>query len=127
MLLYETLSQPIIFIIALFIGMGSGLIIDLRHYVYFLCNNNKIVGVVLDLIATLLCCFIFFCLVLNFNFGEMRLYLIISFVCGLLIERFSLGLIVAKLSRLCYNKFRKLISRFAHEERNDKKESIVNN
>ena len=55
MLLFETLSQPLIFVITLAIGFASGLLVDARNYIHFLCNKNKIVGLVLDIIVSFLC------------------------------------------------------------------------
>ena len=89
MLLFETLSQPLIFVITLAIGFASGLLVDARNYIHFLCNKNKIVGLVLDIIVSFLCFFIMLVCVLSFNFGQLRFYFVIAFVCGLLFERFS--------------------------------------
>ena len=114
MLLFETLSQPLIFVITLAIGFASGLLVDARNYIHFLCNKNKIVGLVLDIIVSFLCFFIMLICVLSFNFGQLRFYFVIAFVCGLLFERFSLGLIIAKIALWCYNQFVRILRKITN-------------
>ncbi len=109
MLLFETLSQPLVFILTLAVGFGCGFLVDAKNYVHFLCNKNKIVGLILDVFVSFLCSIIFLICVLSFNFGEFRFYLVVAFVCGLLFQRFSLGLIIAKIALWCYNQFRNLL------------------
>lgn len=125
MLLYETLSQPLIFAVISLIGFSSGLIFDLRNYICFLFAKNKIVSITLDVVATILVCLIFLIGNLYFNFGEFRVYVILAFIIGLLIERVTLGIIVGKICSWCYNKFRKLVLKI-YGRRENKKESSIN-
>lgn len=111
MLLYETLSQPKIFLIVLGVGFLCGTLFDFRSYIFFLCNKNKVVGFVCDFIASLLCCFVFFLCLGKFNFGVFRFYLALGFLSGLLFERFSVGLIIAKFGNWCYTFFKRLIQK----------------
>lgn len=122
MLLYETLSQPLIFLITFAVGFGCGIFADLRNYIFFLCNKNKIVGIVLDVAVSTICGIIFLATVLSLNFGELRLYLFLAFVFGLISERFSLGLIIAKITTWCYNLFKKAISKLNYGKQKKKKE-----
>lgn len=124
MLLYETLSQPLIFIIILSFGFLSGLVFDLRNYLCFLFAKNKIVSVILDTVATILVCFIFLLGNLYFNFGQFRFYVILGFVIGLSIERVTLGIIVGKICSWCYNKFRELTSKLYGKREKEKKSNI---
>jgi hypothetical protein len=126
MLLYETLSQPLIFLIVLCAGLGSGLVFDIRNYISFLCAKNKIIDVVLDILSILIVCFVLFLINLKINFGQFRFYIPVAFFIGLIIERYTLGLFVAKICSWCYNKFRNLISKL-YGKRAKKKEGIVNN
>lgn len=116
MLLFETLSQPLAFLLTFSVGFGSGFLVDLQNYILFLCNKNKIVGVVLDVIVSVLCSIVFLICVLSFNFGEFRFYLSIAFVCGLLLQRFSLGLIIAKIALWCYNLFKNILRKIYNEK-----------
>lgn len=114
MLLFETLSQPLIFVTTFAIGFASGLLVDVRNYIHFLCNKNKIVGIILDIIVSILCSLILLLCILSFNFGQLRFYFVVSFVCGLLFERFSLGLIIAKIALWCYNQFVKILRKITN-------------
>lgn len=113
MILYETLNQPLIFLIIFCAGFVSGLVFDASKYLTFLFNNNKIFQKIFDVVAVALCGFVFFVCLLYLNFGEFRFYILLGFVLGILIERFSLGLIVAKICHVCYNAFRNLMTKLS--------------
>lgn len=109
MLLGETLMQPLIFLLLLLIGFLSGLFFDFGNYIVFLCNKNKVVRVVFDVLISLVCCFIFFLSILSLSYGELRFYHILGFLLGVFLERKTLGKIIAKVSKYCYNKITKTI------------------
>ena len=113
MILYETLNQPLIFLIIFCAGFVSGLVFDASKYLTFLFNNNKIFQKIFDVVAVAFCGFVFFVCLLYLNFGEFRFYILLGFVLGILIERFSLGLIVAKICAVCYNAFRNLMTKLS--------------
>ena len=123
MLLYETLSQPLTFFLTFLVGFGCGFITDIRNYISFLCNKNKILNFILDILVSVICCFVFFACVLAFNFGELRFFLILSFVMGIFLQRISIGTIIAKVSKVCYNFFRNLISKVNYGKQKKKKEN----
>ncbi len=123
MLLYETLSQPAVFFIIFSIGLLSGLLFDFKSYISFLFAKNKIISILLDIVVAFLTCLILYFSNLKFNYGEFRFYVLIAFFNGLLIERFSIGIFVAKFFSWCYNKFGKLISQL-YGRQSKKKESI---
>lgn len=126
MLLYETLSQPLIFIIMFSIGLGSGLLFDLRRYISFLCLKNKKVNIFLDIFFTIIVCGILFISNLYFNYGEFRFFSILAFIIGFTIQRFTLGMLVAKVSCLCYNYFVKIMAR-TYDKFKKKKKSTTEN
>lgn len=122
MLLYETLSHPLIFLIIFSIGLSSGLIFDLRNYINFLFMNKKILSVIWDILATLIVFSILLISNLKFNYGEFRFFVILAFFAGLIIQRLTLGVFVAKFCSWCYTKFRKIIDKF-YERRAAKKKT----
>lgn len=126
MLMYETLSQPLIFFIIFSIGLSSGLLFDLKSYINFLFAKNNIISIFLDIVAAFLICLILYFSNLIFNYGEFRFYVLIAFFIGLLIERLSLGIFVAKFFSWCYNKFGKLISKLYGNESKKKEGDIKN-
>ena len=126
MLLYETLSQPLIFLITFFVGLGSGIIFDLRNYISFLCAKNKVIDIILDILSILIICGVLFFINLKINFGQFRFYVPLAFFTGLILERYTLGLFVAKICSWCYTKFRNLIAKI-YERKSKEKKSITNN
>lgn len=121
MLLYETLSQPLIFLIILAIGFGCGFLLDARNLVYFLCNKNKVVGILLDVLIGLGLGAVLLLSVLAFNYGELRLYLILSFLFGIFLQRISVGRMIAKLSKRWYTFFKGIVSRLNGKQKKSKK------
>ncbi|MBQ3493814.1 MAG: spore cortex biosynthesis protein YabQ [Clostridia bacterium] len=112
MILYETANQPAIFLWCLGLGFFCGLLFDFFNIFCFLCKNNKIVRFFCDFLA-IFCCFLLnFLICKNLNFGEFRLYIIVTFFIALFAERLSLGKIVAKSNLWCYNIFCKLTDKF---------------
>lgn len=125
MVLFETLSQPLIFLVIFSTGVGSGLVYDLRNYINFLCAKNKVIAVILDILATLIACSILFLVNLKINFGQFRFYIPLAFFSGLILERYTLGLFVAKICSWCYTNFRNLILKI-YAKRERKKKSVTN-
>ena len=102
-MLYETLSQPIIFLILIISGFFSGFIFDIinilkKHIkIKFFINFLIFLGVFLTI-------FIFYLINLKFNYGQFRFYTIFCFTLSFTIERFISCNILAKDTELCYNK-----------------------
>lgn len=124
MLLYETLSQPIIFLIFFLVGLASGLIFDLRNYLSFLCAKNKVVNIFLDVIFTVIVCGIFLFSNLIFNYGSLRVYAILSFSLGFVVQRFTIGLFVVKMCSWCYNNLKVLMMRIVRGRIKEKKDVV---
>ena len=125
MLLYETLSHPLIFLIMFSIGLASGLAFDLRTYVNFLFLNKKSFSILLDVFSTLIVFAIFFISNLHFNYGEFRFFVILAFFTGFTIQRLTLGIFVAKFFSWCYTKFRKIMSKIYEKRANEKKDISI--
>ena len=67
-------------------------------------NLRKIFTPIIDFLRTILLGVIFFLSVLFFNYGEVRLYLIIAFIVGFCLERTFIAKCVQKVFSKCYNK-----------------------
>lgn len=123
MILYETVSQPLNFLFIFFIGLGSGLIFDVFRYLNFLCNKNSVIEKIFDFISVVICGGVFFLSVLELNYGEFRFYLLLSYLLGILLERFSLGLFIAKICSYCYNKFTQIVNKtFKRKNKEEQKD-----
>ena len=122
MILYESLNQPLNFLFIFLIGIGSGLIFDVSSYFTFLCNKNRIMQKIFDFISVILCGIVFFFACLTLNFGEFRFYLLLGYLLGILLERFTLGIFIAKIASCCYNKSREILNKlFKRAEREEQK------
>lgn len=96
MLLYETLSQPIILLCVIIAGFLSGFVFDACNLVCKLTKTNKIVRHVLDVISVFICGFVFFVVILTVNYGDLRVYELLFFVAFLLLQRATIGKLLAK-------------------------------
>ena len=105
-MLYETLSQPMIFLILIISGFLSGIIFDFinilkKHIkISFFINFFAFLGVFLTI-------FIFYFINLKFNYGQFRFYTFFIFFLSFAIERFISSNFLAINPDLCYNKIEK--------------------
>ena len=111
-MLYETLAQPEVLLWVVLSGFLCGFVFDIAGFVNILFDKNKITRFVLDFFASLICGLIFFVVILNTSFGEVRLWQALFFITAILIQRASIGKIVAKGCLLCYNSLIKFLKKF---------------
>lgn len=110
-MLYETLNQPIICLLLILIGFLSGFVYDISNYIVFLCKNNSVVKIIFDFLATICIFSIFYVSILNLDYGRLRLYHFLIFFIFLILERISLGKLIAKLIDICYNLLTKMFNK----------------
>lgn len=108
-MLYETLSQPKTFVILFLIGFLSGGIFDIFALLNYFFNKSKITRQIFIFLGTVLSFLIFSESNLTFNYGNMRFFPFFTFFGALLIERLSIGKILAKFMDKCYNFLCKII------------------
>ncbi len=109
-MLFESLSQPKIFILLFLYGLCSGLIFDFCEFIVFLCNKNKIIKIIFEFFATSISIFIFFIVILKLDYGDLRFYHICSFWGALIIQRITIGKLFEKVFDWCYNSFVKYVN-----------------
>lgn len=129
-MLFETLSQPHIFLSLALIGFVSGFVFDISGYIVFLCKKNNVVKIVLDFLASLATFAIFYFAVSYLEYGNIRFYHLLSFVSSFSAQRITLGNIIAKFFDLCYNQFTKLMQRLlkrTHKTKEDNEQQEPNN
>ena len=119
-MLYETLNQPKLLIIFIIVGFGCGLVYDIGNFIKFLFNNKKIANVILDIIETSVVLSVVFIVNLNFNYGQIRLFPILIFLIFFVIERYTIGKIIAKIYISCYNLLTKLNKKIWSKLKHDK-------
>lgn len=111
MILFETLNQPTILLNIILSGILCGLFFDICYIIVFLCNNNRITKNILEFLTTFFSFLVLFFVNQKLNYGQMRIYVFIFFVASLLIERITLGKVIAKTQNWCYTQFRKLVNK----------------
>lgn len=104
-MLYQTLNQPLICLFLLLLGFASGLIFDVSNYIVFLCKNNNITKIIFDFFATVAVSTIFFLAVYFLDYGQIRLFHFVVFFGFLILQRITLGKLIAKFIQVCYNCF----------------------
>lgn len=105
-MLYETLSQPMIFLWMFFAGILSGLIFDFKTILYHFFKKNSFFKHFFDFLSIFLIFFNYFLFNLKFNYGQIRVYSILGFILALAMQRFIIKKFVAKIVIKCYNKLR---------------------
>jgi len=102
-MLYQTTTQPLLCLYLLLLGFASGLVFDVSNYVVFLCKNNRVTKIVFDFLATIIVCAVLFGFVFLFDYGQMRVYHFLIFFTFLILQRITLGKLIAKFIQVCYN------------------------
>lgn len=105
-MLYETLSQPQIFLFVVLFGFISGIIFDIFKIFKNRIKNRFFINF-LTFFNVFLVIFIYFFVNLKFNYGEFRFYILLSFFLSLFIERLFIGNLLGKFLEKCYNKVSK--------------------
>ena len=109
-MLYETLSQPLIVLYLFLGGFICGIFFDFANMILVGSKREKIsykiFRNILDCICVFLAFVIFYIIVLQTAYGEVRFYQIIIFALAVILERITIGKFVAKLLNWCYNKLK---------------------
>ena len=105
-MLYETLSQPQIFLFVVLFGFISGIIFDIFKIFKNRIKNRFFINF-LTFFNVFLVILIYFFVNLKFNYGEFRFYILLSFFLSLFIERLFIGNLLGKFLEKCYNKVSK--------------------
>lgn len=106
-MLYQTTTQPLLCFYLLLLGFASGLVFDVSNYIVFLCKNNRVTKIVFDFLATITVCAVLFGFVFLFDYGQMRVYHLLIFFTFLILQRITLGKLIAKFIQVCYNNLTK--------------------
>ena len=100
-------NQLYVFMAILYVGLVVGIIYEIKKLVVT-ALGSKFLSFVLDFIYGIIFSLMFFIANLKFNLGEIRLFLIITYIFGFYIERISIGYIVTKTVKMLYNIYTKI-------------------
>lgn len=119
-MLFETLSQPLIALYLICAGFLCGIIFDFNNLICLFAKKDKFLRLFLDILGTLIAFAIFFLLILNISFGEIRFYQIFLFVLAIFLYRITFGKLFVKLIEKCYIKldvFKNKLIKFLKKKR----------
>lgn len=107
-MLYETLYQGQIFLVMLYFGLLTGVFFEGKNLVERAFSKNKTICVVLDTLFMVLSALIFIYAKNLANYGEFRIYLLLAFGLGIVLEHISIGFLVEKFFVGVYNITKKI-------------------
>ena len=105
-MLYEALSQPMIFVWMAVGGFFSGFLFDVKNILLAFFHKNKVLSQILLFFAAFLALFLCFFFNLKTNYGEFRIFPILGFGLAFVIERYFVQNFLAKPAAKCYTIFK---------------------
>ena len=99
----------IMFAIGSLIGILYG-IINIPTYI----KRNLVLQIFNDLLISIIACITLLISINLINFGQFRVFLLVGYALGILIERITLGKIFAKGYKIVYTNIVKLLKKFAN-------------
>lgn len=93
-MLFETLKQSYIFLGTIYFGLLTGIIKNAINLIIKTFKNNKVITFILDLVFMLIFSIMFIFCINIVNFGEFRIYLLLGYICGFVLELKTLGFLV---------------------------------
>ena len=106
-MLFETLKQSYVFLGGLYFGLIIGIVYEILNYI-FKFSKKKFFLFFKDILFSILFTSLFIFCLLKVNYGEFRLFVLLSYFVGFILERLSLGYLVDFLINKLYN-FLKLV------------------
>lgn len=102
-MLFETLKQSYVFLGAMYFGILLGVCFEILNFCAKILKKTKLVLFLRDLIFSLIATFLFIICTNVVNYGEFRLYIFLAFIVGFILEKISIGYLVAFLIEKLYN------------------------
>lgn len=105
-MLYPTLSQPLVFLVVFASGLAGGVIFDIFRCLTFLSGNDKYSKILFDFLSVIFSFALLFIVNLRINYGQFRVYVVLSFLIALYLERLFSKFLWTKCIKRCYNRFK---------------------
>ena len=107
-MLYPTLSQPLGFLVIALTGLMSGALFDLFGFLAFASGNDKHSKIFFDFLATIFSFVLLFLVNLQVNYGQFRLFVLLAFFLGFVLQRFLSKILWTKCVKKWYNSFKEI-------------------
>lgn len=104
-MLFESLKQGYIFFGSVYFGLIIGIIYDFCKFNVRLLKNKNVAQIIFDCFFSIAFVLLFFMCLNVVYFGEFRLFVLISFILGFVLEQKSLGFLVDFIIKKLYNFF----------------------
>lgn len=104
-MLFESLKQGYIFFGSVYFGLIIGIIYDFCKFNVRLLKNKKVAQIIFDCFFSIAFVLLFFMCLNVVYFGEFRLFVLISFTLGFVLEQKNLGFLVDFIIKKLYNFF----------------------
>ena len=88
------------------VGLASGLLFDLARILSFFSGNDKYSKGLFDFLAVVFSFGLLFYCNLAVNYGQFRLYVVVTFLFAILLERVLSKFLWTKCIKRCYNNFK---------------------
>ena len=98
----------VVFLNCVSVGIMTGLMSDLSYFIKKIFKQNLIINIVLDFCVYFIGMVFIFLTITKMHDGIFRIYDIVGFVFGVIIEKMSLSKLIAKFFDILYNKFTKV-------------------
>ncbi len=102
-MLYSTLLQGKMFLVMIYFGILCGIALTAKKIGDRFTKNNKIFVTITDVAFWMLCSIVFIFVKITFCYGEFRLFELLAFSLGILLEQISLNNLVEKVLKVLYN------------------------
>ncbi len=99
-------SQSILFLKFACAGLIFALATEILNIFLTLLNKNKVIQFIIDLISCISLSFIYIYLINTLNYGVSRIYLLSALVLAIILEKITIGKLIAKFNNWLYNKLR---------------------
>lgn len=103
MMLFETLIQGKLLFCFIYFGILCGILLSIKNLLDKTFKNKKLVIILTDLFFVLLSTLIFVYAKIKYNYGEFRIYQVLGFALGIVLQQISLNKLVEKVLIVCYN------------------------
>ena len=106
---YTVTDQLTVFFFAIVLGLFLGVLNDVFRFLRFLGINSRVAVFIQDIVFMIICAVVSFLFAIAYNRGEVRLFAVFGELLGLLLFRYTVGLVTGKLFRFIAIAIKKVI------------------
>lgn len=102
-MLYPTNNQPIMLLVLVIIGIGSGIIFDVLLIINTLLGNDKIAHQFFQFLGVIFSFSLLFIANLHFNYGQFRWYVLLVYLGAFFLQRTFSRFLWTRIVKKCYS------------------------